>query len=47
ARQRYYVENPPKGLWRLVPMGLQVPSVPVDDFAAVVMAEDYLKTTNK
>jgi RNase H-fold protein (predicted Holliday junction resolvase) len=44
ARQRYYVENPPRGLWRLVPLGMQVPSVPVDDFAAVVMAEDYLKT---
>lgn len=42
ARRRYYQDHPPRGLWRLVPLGLQVPPVPVDDYAAVVMAEDYL-----
>lgn len=42
ARRRYYLDHPPRGLWRLVPLGLQVPPVPVDDYAAVVMAEDYL-----
>ena len=47
ARQRYYVDNPPRGLWRLVPSGLQVPLVHIDDFAAVVMAEDFLKTHAK
>jgi RNase H-fold protein (predicted Holliday junction resolvase) len=42
ARGRYFQDHPPKGLWKLVPLGLQVPSVPVDDYAAVVMAEDFL-----
>ena len=42
ARLRYYQDHPPRGLWRLVPLGLQVPPVPYDDYAAVVMAEDYL-----
>lgn len=42
ARRRFYQDHPPRGLWRLVPLGLQVPPVPYDDYAAVVMAEDYL-----
>lgn len=42
ARVRYYEEHPPRGLWRLIPLGLQVPPVPYDDYAAVVMAEEYL-----
>lgn len=42
ARRRYYQDHPPKGLWRLVPLGLQVPNEPYDDYAAVVMAEDFL-----
>ena len=43
ARLRYFQDHPPRGFWRLVPLGLQVPPVPVDDYAAVVIAEDYLK----
>lgn len=43
ARRRYYQENPPRGLWRLVPLGLQVPPEPYDDYAAVVMAEEFLE----
>ncbi len=42
ARQRYFLDHPPRGLWRLVPLGLQVPPVAIDDYAAIVMAEDYL-----
>ncbi len=42
ARQRYWRENPPRGLWRLVPTGLRVPPEPIDDWAAVVIAERYL-----
>lgn len=44
ARQEYFKANPPRGLWRLVPLGLQVPSVPIDDYAAAVMAMDFLKS---
>lgn len=42
ARILYWEHNPPKGLWRLVPLGLQVPREPYDDYAAVVMARDFL-----
>ena len=43
ARRRYFVDNPPRGLWRLIPLGLRVPPVAVDDYAAVVLAEDFLR----
>ncbi len=43
ARLRYFQDHPPRGLWRLVPLGLQVPAVSIDDYAAIVMAEDWLK----
>lgn len=43
ARLRYWQANPPKGLWRLVPTSLRFPPVPVDDWAAVILAERYLK----
>lgn len=42
ARKRYFADHPPRGLWRLVPLGLQVPPEPYDDYAAVVMAEEFL-----
>jgi RNase H-fold protein (predicted Holliday junction resolvase) len=41
ARRRFFRENPPRGLWRLIPTSLQVPKEPVDDYAAVVLAEKY------
>ena len=43
AKLRYFKEYPPKGLWKLVPIGLQTPSVCYDDFAAVVLAERFWK----
>lgn len=43
ARARYFTENPPRGLWRLVPIGLQVPPRPIDDYAAWLIGEAYLK----
>lgn len=43
ARKRYWLDNPPKGLMRLIPTSLQVPPVPVDDYAAVILAERYFK----
>lgn len=42
ARLRYLRKNPPGGLWRLLPITLQVPKEPYDDFAAIVLAEDYI-----
>lgn len=43
AKLRYFKEFPPRGLWRLVPIGLQTPPTCYDDFAAVVLAERYLE----
>ena len=42
ARVRYWQENPPKGWRKLLPVSLQVPPVPVDDYAALLLAERYL-----
>ncbi|HWR05925.1 pre-16S rRNA-processing nuclease YqgF [Sporomusa sp.] len=43
ARLLYWVNNPPRGLKRLIPTSMQVPPVPVDDFVAVILAERYFK----
>lgn len=43
ARKLYFQENPPKGWKRLIPLGMQVPPVPVDDYAAIVIGRKYLK----
>ena len=43
ARERYCKENPPGGIFRLKFLqGLFTPPVPVDDYAALIIAEDYL-----
>lgn len=42
ARKLYFRENPPRGFWKLVPLGLQVPPEPYDDYAAQVLVEEYL-----
>jgi RNase H-fold protein (predicted Holliday junction resolvase) len=41
ARKRYFQEHPPKGIWRFFP-GLCTPPMPIDDYAAILIAEDYL-----
>lgn len=41
ARVRYWQENPPQGWRKLLPVSLQVPPVPVDDYAALLLAERY------
>ncbi|MDT8903812.1 pre-16S rRNA-processing nuclease YqgF [Anaeroselena agilis] len=43
ARARYWRDNPPRGLARLVPVTLRVPPVPVDDYVAVIIAERYFR----
>ena len=43
ARKRYWIENPPKGLWKLVPEGLRLPPRPYDDYAAVLLGERFLE----
>ena len=41
ARQRFIQANPAPGWRRLLPSGLRSPEVPYDDYAAILLAEDY------
>lgn len=41
ARQRFIQENPAPGWRRLLPSSLRSPEVPYDDYAAILLAEDY------
>ncbi len=43
ARALYFQENPPRGWRRLIPLGMQLPPRPVDDYAAVLIARRYLE----
>lgn len=42
ARERYWQHHPRRGWRRLLPSTMQVPPQPVDDFAALVLAERVL-----
>ena len=44
ARRRYFQDHPRSGWRRLLPISLQVPPEPYDDYAAVLLAEAYLST---
>lgn len=41
ARQRFLRENRAPGWRRLLPPGLRSPEAPYDDYAAILIAEDY------
>jgi hypothetical protein len=43
ARARYFAEHPPRGWRRLIPLSLQTPPEPYDDYVAVLLAEDALR----
>lgn len=42
AKGEYWKAHPPTGWRRLLPVTMQVPPVPVDDFVAVILARRYL-----
>lgn len=42
ARARYFEEHPPRGWRRLIPRGMLLPPGPVDDYAALLIAERYM-----
>lgn len=46
ARKRYFQINPPKGLWAFMPKGLLFTNRPLDDYAALVLAEKYITADN-
>ena len=43
ARDLYWQHNPPSLLARLIPQSFRVPPGPIDDYAAAVLALDWLK----
>ena len=43
AKALYWAAHPPRGWRRLVPRGMLVPPVPVDDYAAVLLAQRFLR----
>jgi RNase H-fold protein (predicted Holliday junction resolvase) len=42
ARARYFQANPPRGWRRLIPRGMLLPPRPIDDYAALLIAERLL-----
>lgn len=42
ARALYFADNPPRGWRRLLPIGLQLPPRPIDDYAALLIARRYI-----
>ncbi len=44
ARDRYWQMYPPKGLTRLIPLGMRQPPRPLDDIVAIILIERYLNT---
>jgi RNase H-fold protein (predicted Holliday junction resolvase) len=44
ARELFWQANPPCGWRRWVPLSLQEPPVPLDDFAAIVLARRFFQT---
>jgi RNase H-fold protein (predicted Holliday junction resolvase) len=42
ARELYFADHPRRGWRRLVPVGMQLPPRPIDDYAAVLIARAYL-----
>jgi RNase H-fold protein (predicted Holliday junction resolvase) len=44
ARRRYFAAYPPRGWRRLVPRGMLLPPRPIDDFAALLIAERLLES---
>ena len=42
ARARFFADHPPRGWKRLMPRGMLLPDRPIDDYAALLIAERYL-----
>lgn len=42
ARALYFADNPPRGWRRWIPLGLQLPPRPIDDYAALLIARRHI-----
>jgi RNase H-fold protein (predicted Holliday junction resolvase) len=47
ARALYWETYPPRGWRRLLPLSLQEPPEPIDDFAAVILARRFFAISNE
>ena len=47
ARTLYWEENPPQGLKKLVPIGMLVPPIPLDAYAAVILVRRFLEDNHE
>jgi RNase H-fold protein (predicted Holliday junction resolvase) len=45
ARKKYFEAHPPRGISKLIPLSLRVPSCHYDDFVAVILAEKYFRNS--
>jgi len=45
ARARFFRDHPPRGWRRIVPRGMLLPNRPIDDYAALLIAERFLKAS--
>jgi RNase H-fold protein (predicted Holliday junction resolvase) len=45
ARARFFRDHPPRGWRRFIPLGMQLPDRPIDDYAALLIAERYLRAS--
>ena len=43
ARNLYWQENPPQGWRKFMPLGMLVPDVPLDAYAAVILVRRFLE----
>jgi len=46
ARKKYFKAHPPRGILKLIPLSLRVPPSHYDDFAAILLAENYFESKN-
>jgi len=46
ARKKYFEAHPPRGISKLIPLSLRVPSCHYDDFVAVLLAEKYFRNSH-
>jgi RNase H-fold protein (predicted Holliday junction resolvase) len=45
ARSLFFVDHPPRGWRRLIPIGMQLPDRPVDDYAAIAIGRRFLRSS--
>lgn len=47
AKGLYWQLNPPTGWRKLIPLGMLIPPVPLDDYAAIILVRRYLQQVKR